>query len=97
MTVPPHHFGDEPPENLPGGLLGDLERRQEDVLNQLDDLDAKLNEVLKGLDSTPMERPDAMHASPPTGFLPETGLSEEIDPEEIDDDEEDFGSAEDWA
>ena len=33
----------------PGHLLDELERRQDDVLAQLDDLDAKINEVLKGL------------------------------------------------
>ena len=33
----------------PGQLLDELERRQDDVLTQLDDLDAKLSEVLKGL------------------------------------------------
>ena len=33
----------------PGQLLDDLERRQDEVLLELDALDAKLNEVLKGL------------------------------------------------
>jgi hypothetical protein len=33
----------------PGQLLDDLERRQNDVLLQLDALDARLTEVLKGL------------------------------------------------
>lgn len=55
MAVPPHHFDDEPAENQPGGLLDALERRQNDVLGQLDDLDAKLSEVLKGLESTPIQ------------------------------------------
>ncbi len=32
-----------------GQLLYELERRQDEVLSQLDDLDAKLNEVLRGL------------------------------------------------
>lgn len=32
-----------------GQLLYDLERRQDEVIAQLDDLDAKLNEVLRGL------------------------------------------------
>lgn len=36
----------------PGQLLLDLERRQDDVLLQLDALDAQLNEVLKGLGVT---------------------------------------------
>ena len=52
MAVPPHHFDDEPSGSPPGGLLGELERRQDDVLSQLDDLDAKLAEVLKGLEPT---------------------------------------------
>ncbi len=39
----------------PGQLLRDLERRQDDVLSQLDALDAKLNEVLRGLGVTPDE------------------------------------------
>jgi hypothetical protein len=33
----------------PGQLLKELEQRQDEVLAQLDDLDAKLREVLKGL------------------------------------------------
>jgi hypothetical protein len=33
----------------PGQLLKELEQRQDDVLEQLDALDAKLEEVLKGL------------------------------------------------
>ena len=32
-----------------GQLLYELERRQDEVLAQLDDLDAKLTEVLRGL------------------------------------------------
>ncbi|ELP31677.1 hypothetical protein RBSWK_04183 [Rhodopirellula baltica SWK14] len=40
-------------------LLEELERRQDDVLAQLDDLEAKLNEVLSGLkiepDTTPLD------------------------------------------
>ncbi|WP_234952491.1 hypothetical protein [Rhodopirellula baltica] len=43
----------------PGMLLEELERRQDDVLAQLDDLEAKLNEVLSGLkiepDTTPLD------------------------------------------
>lgn len=38
-----------PQEDAPGQLLADLERRQDDVLAQLDDLEAKLAEVLRGL------------------------------------------------
>lgn len=37
-------------EPSPGGLLGELERRQDAVLEQLDELDAKLAEVLRGLE-----------------------------------------------
>ena len=36
-------------DSEPGQLLNELERRQDEVLLQLDDLDAKLTEVLKGL------------------------------------------------
>jgi len=39
-------------ETEPGQLLYDLEKRQDDVLQQLDDLDAKLKEVLQGLGVT---------------------------------------------
>ena len=39
-------------ESEPGQLLHDLEQRQDEVLIQLDDLDAKLTEVLKGLGVT---------------------------------------------
>lgn len=35
-----------------GQLLYDLERRQDEVMAQLDDLDAKLSEVLRGLGVT---------------------------------------------
>jgi hypothetical protein len=38
-----------------GNLLADLERRQNDVLQQLDELDHKLCEILKGLGVTPVE------------------------------------------
>jgi hypothetical protein len=33
----------------PGQLLSELERRQDEVLSELDALDAKLKEVLRGL------------------------------------------------
>ena len=36
-------------EHEPGQLLKELEQRQDEVLAQLDDLDAKLQEVLQGL------------------------------------------------
>ncbi len=49
--MPDFHFHAADPAGAePGRLLDDLERRQEDVLNQLDDLDAKLAEVLQGLE-----------------------------------------------
>lgn len=38
-----------PQPHEPGHLLADLEQRQDDVLSQLDELDAQLTEVLKGL------------------------------------------------
>lgn len=44
-----------PEEDAPGQLLADLERRQDDVLAQLDDLEAKLAEVLKGLNVEVLE------------------------------------------
>ncbi|MBB3208560.1 hypothetical protein FHS27_004389 [Rhodopirellula rubra] len=39
----------DPEENAPGQLLADLERRQDEALEQLDDLEKKLCDVLKGL------------------------------------------------
>ena len=42
----------------PGQLLKELEQRQDEVLAQLDDLDAKLREVLQGLGATPVEPVD---------------------------------------
>lgn len=39
-------------ENAAGSLLADLERRQDDVLLQLDELDRRLTEILKGLGVT---------------------------------------------
>jgi hypothetical protein len=36
-------------DSEPGQLLKELEQRQDDVLQQLDDLDAKLRDVLQGL------------------------------------------------
>ncbi len=46
------------PEHEPGQLLRELEQRQEEVLQQLDDLDARLKEVLDGLGVTAEEEPD---------------------------------------
>ncbi len=44
-------------ESEPGQLLKELEQRQDEVLEQLNDLDAKLREVLRGLgvSSEPVE------------------------------------------
>ena len=39
-------------ESEPGQLLYELEKRQDEVLSQLDALDAKLTEVLTGLGVT---------------------------------------------
>ncbi|EMI55311.1 MULTISPECIES: hypothetical protein [Rhodopirellula] len=50
-------FLSEPEENAPGQLLADLERRQDEALEQLDDLEKKLNEVLKGL-NVDVEEPE---------------------------------------
>ncbi len=36
-------------QDAPGQLLAELERRQDDVLAQLDDLESKLRDVLRGL------------------------------------------------
>ena len=42
-----HHVAQEP-----GQLLSELEQRQDEVLGELDALDAKLTEVLRGLGVT---------------------------------------------
>jgi hypothetical protein len=39
----------DPETEAPGQLLADLERRQDEVLAQLDDLESKLRGVFKGL------------------------------------------------
>lgn len=53
-------------ESDPGLLLADLERRQDDVLAQLDELDKRLCGILKGLGVTPVaeERGDVMQLNP---------------------------------
>ena len=43
----------------PGQLLKELEQRQDEVLEQLDDLEAKLREVLEGLGVTSDDEIDA--------------------------------------
>ncbi len=45
-------------DNEPGQLLKELEQRQNDVLEQLDALDAKLEDVLKGLGVTVQDEVD---------------------------------------
>lgn len=106
MAVPPHHFDDEPADPQPGGLLGELERRQDDVLEQLDDLDAKLSEVLKGLEPTPVDGPDQesdgdrfAHHGATTLSSPKQQVIDEDEVGDVADQEEDdeFESAEDWA
>ena len=42
----------ETAELEPGGLLGELERRQDEVLEQLEALDAQITHVLRGLGVT---------------------------------------------
>ena len=94
MAVPPHHFDDEPSDTPPGGLLGELERRQEDVLSQLDDLDAKLSDVLKGLE------PAQDQGIQGDGKVERNAgkLSEDVgNLREDDDDFEEELSLEDWA
>lgn len=44
----------------PGSLLGELDRRQDDVLAQLDDLQAKIDEVLGDLGVTSLEDLDSI-------------------------------------
>lgn len=46
-------------EQEPGQLLKELERRQDEALEQLDDLDRKLKEVLAGLGVTLEEETEA--------------------------------------
>ncbi|MDV6034596.1 MAG: hypothetical protein F9B45_31785 [Phycisphaera sp. RhM] len=111
MAVPPHHFDDEPAESQPGGLLGELERRQDDVLDKLDELDAKLAEVLKGLepggehsvaDST--EDGNGIALGRPTSDvgLQLSDLVDALEEDAAEDetapgDADDFESADDWA
>ncbi len=96
MVVPPHHFDDEPAENRPGGLLDELERRQNDVLSQLDDLDAKLSEVLSGLEpSKDSGDKDGDQVVPKLRALLDETLEDAS--ESHGDDDDDFGPADDWA
>ena len=50
--TPTHHVA----HSEPGQLLEELERRQDEVLVELDALDARLSEVLKGLGVTTEEQ-----------------------------------------
>ena len=47
------------PEHEPGQLLKELERRQDEALEQLDHLDRRLKEVLAGLGVTLEEETEA--------------------------------------
>jgi hypothetical protein len=48
-------------EEPAGNLLADLERRQDDVLAQLDDLDRRVSDLLRGLGVTLIEDSEAIH------------------------------------
>lgn len=96
MAVPPHHFDDEPAENQPGGLLDALERRQNDVLGQLDDLDAKLSEVLKGLESTPVQGVGGHGFSSNVAGEDDSEDDSRVEDSSGDDESDDL-SLEDWA
>jgi len=48
-------------EAAAGSLLADLERRQDDVLAQLDDLDRRVSELLRGLGVTLIEDSESIH------------------------------------
>ncbi|QDT59821.1 hypothetical protein SV7mr_23320 [Stieleria bergensis] len=75
----------------PGGLLDDLERRQDDVLNLLDDLDGKLQSVLDALapptddesDSDSELSLDPNHAF--SAFASSDRASSELDPSDPED------------
>ncbi len=54
-------------EEQAGNLLADLERRQDDVLAQLDDLDRRVSDLLRGLGVTLIEDSEAVQ------FVNETG------------------------
>lgn len=99
MVVPPHHFDDEPADTQPGGLLDELERRQNDVLGQLDDLDAKLSEVLKGLEpvSVPGVEAEVFDADDSDDSDSDDSTDDDSEGGISDDDSEDKLSLEDWA
>ncbi|NND97240.1 MAG: hypothetical protein HKN47_07930 [Pirellulaceae bacterium] len=60
MTTP--HL--QPDSTEPGQLLIDLERRQDEVLAQLDELDAKVTAVLKSLGATMDDEDDNEEITP---------------------------------
>ena len=60
-----------------GSLLADLERRQDDVLAQLDALDRQLTDLLKGLGVTLVDDPEAGTAA--AEFQSAIGGDEEAD------------------
>jgi hypothetical protein len=98
MAVPPPHFEDEPGDVAPGGLLGELERRQDDVLAQLDDLDAKLSQVLEGLESGGDGELIDLGTNRATGASAIDGRSFSEPSSTLDDDWDDLPeSADDWA
>lgn len=58
-----HHIINELHEKSEQPSLIELERRQDDVLAQLDELDKKLTSILRGLGVTLVEDQEAKHAS----------------------------------
>lgn len=67
--------------NGSGNLLAELERRQDDVLKQLDELDQKLCVLLRGLGVTPVESEVSAAESGPNG---EEGLQDRPFPSRLD-------------
>lgn len=73
----------------PGGLLDDLERRQDDVLNLLDDLDGKLQSVLDALAPPTDDESDSELSLDPnhafSAFASSDRASSELDPSDPED------------
>jgi len=61
-----------------GNLLADLERRQDDVLAQLDDLDRRVSELLRGLGVTLIEDSEAVQFESETDEDGESNASTEV-------------------
>ncbi|MCO8124868.1 hypothetical protein NHH03_24230 [Stieleria sp. TO1_6] len=114
MAVPAPHFdAQSTADREPGGLLEELERRQDDVLSQLDDLDAKLDEVLKGLEPQKVEGDadaelaDHVEDNTPINFARVAALLQEASDPDLDDQQtalcdtesaaETRDNVEDWA